>query len=45
MSVVQFPKKRKWDAEDVFDCLEIVKDAMHRRWGDVLLWRKGNEQC
>lgn len=30
MSVVKFPNKRKWDAENVFDCLEIVKEAMQK---------------
>lgn len=28
MSVVEFKKKRQWDANNVLDCLEIVKESI-----------------
>lgn len=28
MSVVEFKKKRRWDANNVLDCLEITKEAI-----------------
>lgn len=28
MTVVQFQKKKQWDASNVLDCLEIVKESI-----------------
>jgi hypothetical protein len=31
MSVVEFKKKRAWNADNILDCLEITKDAIERQ--------------